>query len=173
MAYERTGAVKVSTHWLRSPLTNVNKACQTCHGQDEKELIDRVELIQDRTAALKESTEKALTDAIDAIAAAEKAGAGEQSLKQARHCIAGPHALIFRIGKQHATAQETARIYECHRLRARRSLKRRGLLPPGNSGSYERFPSSLFFLHSMFYMQFVYRRKRNEADCSTVYYRST
>jgi nitrite reductase (cytochrome c-552) len=85
MPYVREGAIKVSDHWLRSPLTDVNRACQTCHRLNEKDLIARVELIQDRTFALKQSAEKALVDAIDAIAAADKVGASEESLKQARH----------------------------------------------------------------------------------------
>src|SRR5262249_12064435 len=31
MPYMREGATKVSDHWVRSPLLNVNRACQTCH----------------------------------------------------------------------------------------------------------------------------------------------
>ena len=31
MPYMRDGATKVSDHWVRSPLLNVNRACQTCH----------------------------------------------------------------------------------------------------------------------------------------------
>ncbi|MCU0503229.1 MAG: ammonia-forming cytochrome c nitrite reductase subunit c552, partial [Anaerolineae bacterium] len=46
MPYVREGAVKVSDHWLRSPLTNVNAACQTCHKQDEQALKDRITIIQ-------------------------------------------------------------------------------------------------------------------------------
>ena len=38
MPYMREGAVKVSDHWVRSPLVNINQACQTCHKQDEQEL---------------------------------------------------------------------------------------------------------------------------------------
>lgn len=115
MAYERTGAVKVSDHWLRSPLTNINKACQTCHRQEEKELLARVELIQDRTAALKQSTEKALTDAIDAIAAAEKAGASEESLKEARHRYRRASMRWDFVSSENSmgfhSSQEAARIY--------------------------------------------------------------
>jgi nitrite reductase (cytochrome c-552) len=115
MPYVRTGAVKVSDHWIRSPLTNINKACQTCHRQEEKELLERVEQIQDRTFALKQRTEKALTDAIDAIAAAEKTGASESSLKGARHLyrrasmrwdfVASENSMGFH------SPQEAARIY--------------------------------------------------------------
>ena len=31
MPYKREGAMKVSDHWVRSPLLNVNRACQVCH----------------------------------------------------------------------------------------------------------------------------------------------
>ncbi len=49
MVYQRVGAMKVSDHWVRSPLLNVNNACQTCHKAPEDELISRVHTIQDRT----------------------------------------------------------------------------------------------------------------------------
>ncbi|HET9452982.1 MAG TPA: ammonia-forming cytochrome c nitrite reductase subunit c552 [Gemmatimonadaceae bacterium] len=49
MPYERVGAMKVSDHWVRSPMLNVNKACQTCHKWPEDELRSRVRTIQDRT----------------------------------------------------------------------------------------------------------------------------
>jgi hypothetical protein len=47
MPYVREGGLKVSDHWLRSPLTNVNNACQTCHRQDEAALINRINVIQE------------------------------------------------------------------------------------------------------------------------------
>jgi nitrite reductase (cytochrome c-552) len=49
MAYKREGAMKVSDHHVRSPLLNINRACQTCHKWSEDELRGRVETIQDRT----------------------------------------------------------------------------------------------------------------------------
>ena len=44
---------------------NVNAACQTCHRQDEADLVERINIIQERTAGLLRSTEDALIDAID------------------------------------------------------------------------------------------------------------
>ena len=35
MAYQRVGALKVSDHWVRSPLLNINRACQTWHAVPE------------------------------------------------------------------------------------------------------------------------------------------
>ena len=84
MPYVREGAVKVSDHWLRSPLTNVNQACGTCHKQDEQALKDRINVIQDNTAGLLRSTEVALGDAMDAIVAAMAAGATDDQLTEAR-----------------------------------------------------------------------------------------
>lgn len=84
MPYVREGAVKVSDHWLRSPLTNVSQACGTCHKQDEQALKDRITVIQDNTAGLLRTTEVALGDAMDAIVAAMAAGATDDQLTEAR-----------------------------------------------------------------------------------------
>jgi nitrite reductase (cytochrome c-552) len=53
MPYERVGAMKTSDHWVRSPMLNVNRACQTCHKWPEEELRARVTKIQDRTFELR------------------------------------------------------------------------------------------------------------------------
>jgi nitrite reductase (cytochrome c-552) len=83
MPYERVGAAKVSDHWVRSPLLNVNRACQACHAVPEEELRARVLTIQDRHYALLQRAAKATTDMLDAIVAAKKAGASEAALKDA------------------------------------------------------------------------------------------
>ena len=54
MPYKREGAMKVSDHWVRSPLLNVSRACQVCHPYPEAEIQARVAAIQDRTHALLE-----------------------------------------------------------------------------------------------------------------------
>src|SRR5215470_11058641 len=84
MPYERVGAMKVSDHWVRSPLLNVNRACQTCHAVPEKELEARVLTIQDRHHELLERAGGATTDLIDAIVAAKKAGASEKEIQAAQ-----------------------------------------------------------------------------------------
>jgi nitrite reductase (cytochrome c-552) len=83
MPYMREGAVKISDHWLRSPLDNVAQACQSCHQQDEATLQSRIVTIQDRTAELLRRAEEALVDAIDAIAAARAAGVTDEQLAEA------------------------------------------------------------------------------------------
>lgn len=83
MPYTRVGAMKVSDHWVRSPLLNINRACQTCHSVPEKELESRVLNIQDRHHALMQRAAKATTDMLDAIVAAKKSGATEEQLKEA------------------------------------------------------------------------------------------
>ena len=85
MPYVRDGAVKVSDHWLRSPLVNVNNACQTCHKQDEQQLVERINTIQERTASLLRLNEEALLQAMDAIVAAQEAGATDEELTNARY----------------------------------------------------------------------------------------
>jgi nitrite reductase (cytochrome c-552) len=81
MPYERQGAMKVSNHWVRSPLLNVNNACQNCHKVSEDELRDRVHTIQARTAAQLERAAVAMTEMLDAIREAQAAGATADQLK--------------------------------------------------------------------------------------------
>ena len=83
MPYQRDGATKVSDHWVRSPLLNINRACQTCHHFSEAEIKSRVDAIQDRNFQLMQRAGKALMDQLDAIAAAKKRGATEEQLKPA------------------------------------------------------------------------------------------
>jgi nitrite reductase (cytochrome c-552) len=84
MPYERVGAVKVSDHWVRSPVLNVNNACQTCHHFSEEELQSRVEAIQDRTMALMSRAEDAVVALIKDLEAAMAAGTTDEQLKAAR-----------------------------------------------------------------------------------------
>jgi nitrite reductase (cytochrome c-552) len=85
MPYIRDGAVKVSDHWIRSPLTNLAQACQTCHRISENELQERVLTIQNRTYSLIVSAEEAIVDAIDAILMAQEVGATDEQLEEARY----------------------------------------------------------------------------------------
>src|SRR5215813_11026069 len=80
MPYERQGAMKVSSHWVRSPLLNLNHACQTCHNVPEEELRDKVHTIQARTESLLQRTAVAMTDMLDAIREAQAAGATAEQL---------------------------------------------------------------------------------------------
>ena len=80
MPYERQGAMKVSSHWVRSPLLNINNACQTCHNVPEEELRDKVETIQRRTKSQIERAATAMTDMLDAIREAKAAGATPEQL---------------------------------------------------------------------------------------------
>lgn len=114
MPYMRDGATKVSDHWVRSPLLNVNRACQVCHHTDEAELLARVDGIQQRNHDLLQRAAQALMDQMDAIDAAKSAGATPEDLQTALDChrkaqwrldfIAAENSMGF-----HAP-QETARI---------------------------------------------------------------
>ena len=83
MPYMRDGASKVSDHWVRSPLLNVNRACQTCHHVEEKELLARVDTIQQRNYKLLQRGGAALMDLLDAVQAAKDAGAAPEALEGA------------------------------------------------------------------------------------------
>jgi nitrite reductase (cytochrome c-552) len=80
MPYVRVGALKISDHWVRSPLLNINNACQTCHKWPEAELKDRVESIQDRVFGLRNRSMEALVALISDIKAARAAGRPDAEL---------------------------------------------------------------------------------------------
>jgi nitrite reductase (cytochrome c-552) len=84
MPYKREGAIKISDHWIRSPLLNVANACQVCHHFPEDEIKQRVDIIQDRNHKLMLRAEDAIVALITAIKDAGKAGATDEQLKPAR-----------------------------------------------------------------------------------------
>jgi len=83
MPYQREGAMKVSDHWVRSPLLNVSRACQVCHPYAEEEIRARVGAIQERTHGLIERAGTAAMDMLDAIVAAKRAGVPADRLEPA------------------------------------------------------------------------------------------
>lgn len=83
MPYVRDGATKVSDHWVRSPLLNINRSCQVCHKFPEQEIQARVAVIQDRNHQLLQNAGKAIVDLIDTIMAARQAGATDEQVAPA------------------------------------------------------------------------------------------
>jgi nitrite reductase (cytochrome c-552) len=83
MPYQRDGASKVSDHWVRSPLLNINRACQVCHHIPEAEIRARVDSIQQKNFDLLQRGGAALMDLLDAVLAAKEAGATDEQLKPA------------------------------------------------------------------------------------------
>jgi len=84
MPYARVGALKISDHHVRSPLLNVNRACQSCHRWSEDELKARVLIIQQRTYGLRNRAMDALTALIGDIKGAAADGRSEAQLAPAR-----------------------------------------------------------------------------------------
>ncbi|OYP35039.1 ammonia-forming cytochrome c nitrite reductase subunit c552 [Rhodopirellula sp. MGV] len=114
MPYEKVGATKVSSHWVRSPMMNINKACQTCHNIPEEEIKARVDLIQDRTKGLIDRAASAMTEMLDAIIAAQEAGATEEQLapirKLQRKAMWRLDYIASENSKGFHASQESARI---------------------------------------------------------------
>jgi nitrite reductase (cytochrome c-552) len=114
MPYVREGAIKVSDHWVRSPLTDINRACQSCHHESEEELKTRVVNIQQTTHDLTQRTESALINAIDAVVAAQKSGATDADLANARQLHRKADMRWDFVSSENSTGfhspQETARI---------------------------------------------------------------
>ena len=84
MPYQRVGAMKISDHWVRSPVLNINRACQTCHKWPEDELRHRIETIQDRTFEMRNAAIDAVVKLTNDIAAAVKRDSTQASIARAR-----------------------------------------------------------------------------------------
>ena len=84
MPYERVGAMKISDHHVRSPVLNLNRACQTCHKFPEEELRARVEAIQGRTYEMRNVAIDAVLQLTRDIAAVVARDSGDVRLVKAR-----------------------------------------------------------------------------------------
>jgi nitrite reductase (cytochrome c-552) len=84
MPYTRVGAQKISDHHVRSPMLNVDNACQTCHAWPEEELRARVETIQERTFHVRGLALDAVLALTDDIAAGRDLGRTDAELAEAR-----------------------------------------------------------------------------------------
>lgn len=80
MPYVRVGSMKISDHHVRSPMLNINNACQTCHKWPEAELKARVETIQDRVFGLRNRAMEAVVALIGDIKGARAAGKSDPEL---------------------------------------------------------------------------------------------
>ncbi len=114
MPYTRVGAQKISDHHVRSPLLNINRACQTCHHFPEEELKARVEKIQDRTAEMKDIAMDALVALIDDIKYLQSKGIQNEKIEEAKLCQRRATFLIDFVEAENSTGfhadQESARI---------------------------------------------------------------
>jgi len=84
MPYMRQGALKVSDHHVRSPLLNINNACQVCHTMPEEELRERVFTIQDRTYTMRNVAMDALVELIGDLKLARSNGASVSAVTAAQ-----------------------------------------------------------------------------------------
>ena len=114
MPYKREGALKISDHHVRSPLLNINRACQTCHQWPEAELQARVEVIQERTFHMRNQAMDALVALITDLKAARSAGRTDAELASARTFHRRAQFLLDFVEAENSTgfhaAQEAVRI---------------------------------------------------------------
>jgi len=114
MPYKREGALKISDHHVRSPLLNINRACQTCHRWPEEELKARVETIQERTFRLRNLAMDSLMDLISDLKAAKAAGRPDADLAVAQEFQRKAQFYLDFVEAENSTGfhapQEAARI---------------------------------------------------------------
>lgn len=114
MPYKREGGLKISDHHVRSPLLNINRACQGCHRWDEAELKARVETIQERNFQMRNTAMDALMALIADIKAATAGGAQSAQLDEARKFQRKAQFLLDFVEAENSTGfhapQEAARL---------------------------------------------------------------
>jgi nitrite reductase (cytochrome c-552) len=114
MPYVRVGALKISDHHVRSPLLNINRACQTCHHWPEEELRARVDTIQTRFFSLRNVAMDALMELIQDLKEARAAGRTDEELTSARDFQRKAQFLLDFVEAENSTGfhapQETTRI---------------------------------------------------------------
>ena len=114
MPYKREGALKISDHHVRSPVLNINRACQTCHKWPEEELKARVETIQERTYKLRNVAMDALMDLINDLKAAKGEGKTDSELIRAQDFQRKAQFYLDFVEAENSTGfhapQEAARI---------------------------------------------------------------
>lgn len=87
MPYKSEGGVKFTDHQIRSPLYNMESACQTCHRWSEKDIRSRVTGIQDKNRELLNIAEHTITAAHLEIGEAMKKGATDAELTEPRRLV--------------------------------------------------------------------------------------
>jgi nitrite reductase (cytochrome c-552) len=99
---------------VRSPVLNINRACQTCHKWPEEELKARVETIQERTHKLRNVAMDALMDLIQDLKAAKGAGKTDSELAMAQDFQRKAQFYLDFVEAENSTGfhapQEAARI---------------------------------------------------------------
>jgi nitrite reductase (cytochrome c-552) len=139
MPYTRVGGLKISDHHVRSPLLNINNACQTCHKWPEEELRARVETIQGRTFRMRNIAMDALVQLINDIKAARDSGRPDQELAQARDFQRRAQFYLDFVEAENSTGfhadQESVRILgESVNFSRLGQLSLRGGVPPQPAG---------------------------------------
>jgi nitrite reductase (cytochrome c-552) len=114
MPYKRVGALKISDHNVRSPMLDINRACQTCHKWSEQELKERVEIIQDGTFRLRNLAMDALIALIEDIKEAKKDGKTDAALAVPRNFQRKAQFYLDFVESENSTGfhapEESARI---------------------------------------------------------------
>jgi nitrite reductase (cytochrome c-552) len=114
MPYMRVGGTKVSDHQVRSPVLNLNRACQGCHRWPEDELKARVEAIQDKHMKIREEAFDALVQLIGDVQAARERGRPDREIAPALYLQRRAQFLFDFVEAENSTGfhapQEAARV---------------------------------------------------------------
>jgi nitrite reductase (cytochrome c-552) len=110
---------EITDHWVRSPVLNLKAACVSCHSKHDDKITEaqlkaRVEDIQDRHWALRNSAMAAVVGLIDDLKAAKAAGRSDADMQAARYLQRRAQFYLDFVEAENSTGfhapQEGARI---------------------------------------------------------------
>jgi len=114
MPYKSEGGIKYTDHRIQSPLQNVANSCQVCHRWSEREIVSRVEAIQDKHKEMLSRATDAISRAHLEIADAAKLGATDAELEKPRHTLRRAQFFWDYVASNNGMGfhapQETARV---------------------------------------------------------------
>ena len=147
MPYMRVGALKISDHHVRSPVLNINNACQTCHKWPESELRARVEIIQERVFGLRNRAMEAVVALIGDIKESRGRGVSDTDLDLPRKLQRRAQFMLDFVEAENSTGfhapEEAERILaESINYARQGQLALRGVKVPGLQTSQAVRPAS-------------------------------
>ncbi|MGM0648299.1 MAG: ammonia-forming cytochrome c nitrite reductase [Bacteroidota bacterium] len=104
MPYMSEGGQKFSDHKVQSPLNYIEKTCQVCHREDEKELVNNVYERQDKIIEIRGKLEELLVRAHVEAGKAWELGATQEEMKDALYDIRHAQMMWDFIAASHGAA---------------------------------------------------------------------
>jgi nitrite reductase (cytochrome c-552) len=87
MPYKRQNGQKYTSHWVTSPMRQIDLSCGPCHDQGSDWLLKSVKSTQDKVWQMQRAAGKAVAEAHQVLAAASSATSSRPDIEKARESL--------------------------------------------------------------------------------------